>query len=87
MNGRTPLTCANVGDEDAIADRCVMRLRIEAIRSLGIPAVLRVYRGLRHGFGLGRGTAAEGWIDEAATFWKRPRGRQQAQQSPASIMS
>lgn len=73
VDGRTPPTYANVGDEDAIADWRVMRLRIESIRALGIPAVLRVYRGLRHGFGLGRGTAAEGWIDEAAAFWEQQR--------------
>ena len=28
------------------------------------------YPGLRHGFGIGKGTAAEGWVDEAISFWE-----------------
>jgi hypothetical protein len=26
--------------------------------------------GLGHGFGLGTGTAAQGWIDDAVRFWE-----------------
>ncbi|MBP5504266.1 MAG: hypothetical protein J6Y24_15940 [Bacteroidales bacterium] len=29
------------------------------------------YKGLPHGFGLGTGTVAEGWIDDAVKFWER----------------
>lgn len=29
------------------------------------------YEGLLHGFGLGTGTVAEGWIDDAVKFWER----------------
>lgn len=28
------------------------------------------YQGLPHGFGLGTGTVAEGWIDDAVRFWE-----------------
>ena len=28
-------------------------------------------RGLPHGFGLGTGTVAEGWIDDAVKFWEK----------------
>lgn len=31
------------------------------------------YYEARHGFGEGRGTDAEGWIEEAAAFWENPR--------------
>lgn len=34
---------------------------------------IRVFSGLRHGFGLGTGTAAEDWIDDAARFWEEHR--------------
>ena len=34
-------------------------------------AEIQVFDGLRHGFGLGEGTVAEGWIDEAVSFWER----------------
>jgi hypothetical protein len=28
-----------------------------------------VFPGLGHGFGLGEGTVAEGWLDNAVSFW------------------
>ena len=34
-------------------------------------AEIEVFDGLRHGFGLGEGTVAEGWIDHAVSFWER----------------
>ena len=30
-----------------------------------------IFQGALHGFGLGEGTVAEGWIDNAIAFWKR----------------
>ena len=32
---------------------------------------IEVFDGLPHGFGLGIGTAAEGWLDNAVRFWER----------------
>jgi hypothetical protein len=31
----------------------------------------RKYKGIGHGFGLGTGTAAEGWIEDAVCFWTK----------------
>lgn len=61
------------GTADGIADYRVMRRRTEALQASGLPAEIRVFSGLRHGFGLGTGTAAEGWIDYAARFWEEHR--------------
>ena len=36
----------------------------------GTDAEIQVFEGLSHGFGLGQGTVAEGWIDEAVSFWE-----------------
>ena len=47
-----------------------MQSRIEKIRANGTPAEIDVFPGLPHGFGLGDGTVAEGWIDNAINFWK-----------------
>lgn len=47
-----------------------MQRRIEALDALGIPTEFHHYPGLPHGFGLGTGTVAEGWLDEAAKFWE-----------------
>ncbi len=66
---REPPTFAVVGEQDGIAPPSVMERRIAALRAAGTPAELRVYRGLGHGFGLGTGTSAEGWISTAARFW------------------
>ena len=68
--GNEPPTYACVGDRDYIADERVMRWRIETIRSQGTPAEIEVFPGLAHGFGLGTGTSAEGWLDHAVAFWE-----------------
>lgn len=31
---------------------------------------MREKKGLSHGFGLGTGTVAEGWLDKAVKFWE-----------------
>ena len=48
-----------------------MERRINAIKANGTEAQIEVFRGLGHGFGLGQGTVAEGWIDNAVKFWKK----------------
>jgi acetyl esterase/lipase len=41
------------------------------MRAAGVDAEIRIYEGVRHGFGLGLGTPAEGWLEKAADFWRR----------------
>ena len=65
-----PPTFACVGESDGIANWRTMQRRIEALDALGIPTEFHHYPGLPHGFGLGTGTVAEGWLDEAAQFWE-----------------
>ncbi len=65
-----PPTFACVGESDGIADWRTMEQRIEALDALGIPTEFHHYPGLPHGFGLGTGTAAEGWVQEAVSFWE-----------------
>lgn len=65
-----PPTFACVGENDGIANWRTMQQRIEALDALGIPTEFHHYAGLSHGFGLGTGTAAEGWIDRAVAFWQ-----------------
>ena len=47
-----------------------MQRRIEALDALGISTEFHHYPGLPHGFWLGTGTVAEGWLDEAVQFWE-----------------
>ena len=47
-----------------------MKSRLDAMTSAGIPTEFHSYQGLPHGFGLGTGTVAEGWIEDAVRFWE-----------------
>lgn len=62
-----------VGTRDSIAWYKTMEARAAALRRLGIDSTCRVVEGLRHGFGLGIGTKAEGWVKEALDFWLKQR--------------
>lgn len=69
--GNEPPTYNCVGMSDSIASWRTMERRIQRIRENGTDAEIDVFPGLPHGFGLGEGTAAEGWIDHAVAFWER----------------
>lgn len=66
-----PATFACVGENDGIAYWHTMQQRLEILSSYGIDTEFHSYSGLRHGFGLGTGTVAEGWLDQAVNFWER----------------
>ena len=69
--GNEPPTYNCVGTNDGIASYRTMERRIAAIQKNGTDAMIEVFPGLSHGFGLGTGTVAEGWIDNAVAFWER----------------
>ena len=69
--GNEPPTYACVGTADGIASFRVMEDRIRRIKSNGTDAEIEIFEGLPHGFGLGTGTVAEGWIDNAVQVWER----------------
>ena len=64
-------TYACVGTRDGIAWYRTMEQRLKKLKMLGIPTEFHAYPGLPHGFGLGTGTVAEGWINDAIAFWNR----------------
>lgn len=66
-----PPTFVAVGDEDGIAPAATMERRVAALRRLGTDVDYRKYKGIGHGFGLGTGTVAEGWIEDAMRFWNK----------------
>jgi len=69
--GNEPPTYNCVGTNDGIASYRTMERRIAAIQANGTDAMIEVFPGLSHGFGLGTGTVAEGWINNAVSFWER----------------
>lgn len=64
-------TYVNVGDSDWIANWKTMQMRLFYLQKMGIPTEFHVYSGLSHGYGLGLGTVAEGWINDAIRFWQK----------------
>ena len=71
VHGNEPPTYNCVGTNDGIASYRTMENRIAAIQANGTDAMIEVSPGLSHGFGLGTGTVAEGWIDNAVVFWEK----------------
>ena len=71
VTGNEPPTYNCVGTRDGIAPYRTMEARISRIQSQGTDAEIEVFEGLPHGFGLGEGTVAEGWIYRAIQFWER----------------
>lgn len=66
-----PPTYACVGENDGIASWRTMQSRLKQMSELGIDTEFESFAGLSHGFGLGTGTIAEGWIKNAIAFWER----------------
>ena len=60
-----------VGENDGIANPSVMERRVNNLKNMGVDTEFHKYSNLSHGFGLGIGTSAEGWINSAVTFWKK----------------
>ena len=67
-------TYACCGTSDGIASWRTMQIRLESLSALGIPTEFHSYSGLPHGFGLGTGTIAEGWLNDAVHFWQSQSG-------------
>ncbi|HET7187427.1 MAG TPA: alpha/beta hydrolase, partial [Gemmatimonadaceae bacterium] len=64
-----PATFVAVGEADGIAPPAVMERRVASLRKAGTDVAYHRYPGVGHGFGLGVGTSAEGWIADAVDFW------------------
>lgn len=70
VSGTEPPTYACAGTSDDIASYRTMLSRIDQIKANGTDAEIDLFDSLLHGFGLGEGTIAEGWIDHAIRFWE-----------------
>lgn len=60
-----------VAANDGIANINTVERRVENLRNAGVDVEYRRYENAGHGFGLGTGTDAEGWLGLAVQFWKR----------------
>ncbi len=64
-SGDDPPTFVVVGERDGIASPSTMERRVNALKEAGTVVEFHKYPTLGHGFGLGIGTSAQGWIDDA----------------------
>ena len=71
VTGNEPPTYACVGTSDRIASYRSMRSYVDRIKANGTDAMIEIFTGLPHGFGLGEGTIAEGWLNNAVKFWEK----------------
>jgi acetyl esterase/lipase len=69
-----PPTFTIVGERDGIANPAIMERRVNAMAAAGIATEFHLYRNVGHGFALGTGTSAEGWIADAVRFWEAQGG-------------
>jgi acetyl esterase/lipase len=72
---KEPPTFVVVGEDDGIAPPATMERRVRALRDNGTRVEFLRYPDVGHGFGLGTGASAEGWIVDAIQFWKASMGR------------
>ena len=66
-----PTYLAWLDNDDTIGEENVEGIRryIAFLDGAGIPQENDVYHAAKHGFGEGRGTDAEGWVENALRFW------------------
>ncbi len=66
-----PTYFAYLPNDDVIGTEYAARIPhfIDYLNKQGTPTAFNAYYEAKHGFGEGRGTDAEGWIDHAVAFW------------------
>lgn len=64
------------GTDDWIVPWREVDKRAKTMLAAGIDVEYHILKGTKHGFGVGNGTAAEGWIDQAVCFWEKQLGKE-----------
>jgi acetyl esterase/lipase len=65
-----PPTFITVSRDDSIVSVSVVDRRVADLRNAGIDVAYHKYENAGHGFGLGVGTDAQGWLEDAIQFWE-----------------
>ena len=59
-----------VGKNDNIVPWTEVKKRVDNMKRAGCIVEAHIINNLKHGFGVGKGTKAEGWINQAVKFWE-----------------
>jgi len=65
-----PPTFITVSADDPIANVTTVDRRVQHLKNAGVAVEYRRYNQAGHGFGLGVGTDADGWLQYAIKFWE-----------------
>lgn len=71
ISGSYPPTYLWCGDSDTVVPPENTKRMAAALEEAGVSFACDIFPGVDHGIGPGTGTAAEGWIDRAVSFWRR----------------
>ena len=66
-----PPTFLTVSTDDGIVSAAAVDRRAQNLRNAGVDVEYRKYKTAGHGFGLGTGTDADGWMDFAVQFFEK----------------
>lgn len=66
-----PPTFVTASKSDRIVNVDLVKRRVANLKNAGIDVEYVQFDNIGHGFGLGTGTEAEGWIDRAISFWEK----------------
>lgn len=66
-----PPTFVAASKSDRIVNVELVKRRVSNLKNAGIDVEYVQFDNVGHGFGLGTGTEAEGWIDQAISFWEK----------------
>lgn len=70
VDDRYPPTVVWCGNADTVVNPVNTTLMAQALEKNNIPYLCKIYEGIDHGVGTGKGTVCENWIPEAIAFWK-----------------
>lgn len=65
-----PATFITVSADDGIASVSIVDKRVQNLKDAGVAVSYERYKNAGHGFGLGTGTDAAGWLNKAVAFWQ-----------------
>ena len=66
-----PPTFVTASENDPIVSIATVERHVQAMKGVGIDVEYLKFQKAGHGFGLGVGTDAEGWIEHAIKFWRK----------------
>jgi acetyl esterase/lipase len=75
LSKNDPAAFTAIGESDRIGSVELLESQIKTSQAAGADIEYHLFPDTGHGFGLGTGTNAEGWLDLAVQFWEKHMGK------------